>query len=1105
MFMRKIKDAIDLENNEKVYFKGHAKATYMSDGSAVEDAVNNATIIAETAKNAVSTLEGLSNATEAMEILAAQVVQIEENKQNIATNKKDVDEKLSELGSEVNTKTLGSILNFNLKEYCSKGLFIREDGVSVGSHEGYGYIYKVYCKGLRYIEFNNYLRRIIFYNSDSEVISNVEDIKDVEIPSNTFYISMNIPLSDDEVRIIGLLYDEYSNVDFGYIKDSEEVELETYDTDKYVTPEGEDEVKEGRIIYKFNTEPLGIYNIKMFSLASAATDVSFFNKDDKFISSSGRGINSTNTKIIVAPINSAYAKISTRQSMPVSVKRLVRTDNLCTYLDNISIVNQYNDTFVNAGIELLKDSGFIRVADGTKGHNNNYVCSKFLPIIPGSTIITNYIPGNTSGYAFYSEPNEESFVSGTQQLNVIEVPNNALYFRVSSAIGNEFVIGYFSATLGAIANDDSVKNYNISYKDLKEGYIQVPSSATTADINIVSGFRFTIIRCVEGQIFDLNTIASGGTAKAYRFFNKAGEAIESGASSFKGRLTAPKNSRYLGVNVKLESMPNAEEEFYLKSVFPSQNEIEKINKEIDEILGSSVEYGIDDLKPGNLNTYPVGNTANIGELESYNYGLFPCTEGREVVITTLGGYNTARGLGFIDADNNIIFSSVGGQLTEASFIAPKGTAFVGVNLNVTESNNFKLRILSLNDRVNKNNKEIENIKNDMAKKPTESIPLWHGKDMFFIKDSPLDFYAKEVLLKNYPTYNGVYVNYAPIVGTGENYDFNLPIINHISPEGKIYFNDGARVDIYADNGMLYKDKWNVVKDIEVHTTDISLKQKSIKVMCIGSSTTQIGMATYVKKYLETFGVAMIGCGSKNDYLGTKSEGYYGWSNEQLCGKIQNATTYPQTGLTATNPFMKLATSEDKINYPDYCFTYIEGSTGARQSYSEATDKEQDFYIFDFAWYLQTRQVENPDVVFFLFGTNGSIDNYGVYMPWIVDRIIQACPNAYIGINLGQAYRLESAAEEKLTEMEGKLTHLYNYVYNKNYEKMKVVSLHAYQSPDFSHNFEFVEGENPCTSEANPIDGFLHMDNNGYLQDAKCIGAYIAYCLPNLPSILSRKV
>ena len=40
MGTRKIKDAKDLSTNELIYFKGHAQATYMSDGRTVEEAIN---------------------------------------------------------------------------------------------------------------------------------------------------------------------------------------------------------------------------------------------------------------------------------------------------------------------------------------------------------------------------------------------------------------------------------------------------------------------------------------------------------------------------------------------------------------------------------------------------------------------------------------------------------------------------------------------------------------------------------------------------------------------------------------------------------------------------------------------------------------------------------------------------------------------------------------------------------------------------------------------------------------------------------------------------------------------------------------------------------
>lgn len=39
MATRKIKDAKDLNTGELIYFKGHAKATYLSDGKTIEEVI----------------------------------------------------------------------------------------------------------------------------------------------------------------------------------------------------------------------------------------------------------------------------------------------------------------------------------------------------------------------------------------------------------------------------------------------------------------------------------------------------------------------------------------------------------------------------------------------------------------------------------------------------------------------------------------------------------------------------------------------------------------------------------------------------------------------------------------------------------------------------------------------------------------------------------------------------------------------------------------------------------------------------------------------------------------------------------------------------------
>ena len=44
MSNRKVKDAVDTTTNELIYFKGHAKSTYMSDGATVEDVIKNMSV-----------------------------------------------------------------------------------------------------------------------------------------------------------------------------------------------------------------------------------------------------------------------------------------------------------------------------------------------------------------------------------------------------------------------------------------------------------------------------------------------------------------------------------------------------------------------------------------------------------------------------------------------------------------------------------------------------------------------------------------------------------------------------------------------------------------------------------------------------------------------------------------------------------------------------------------------------------------------------------------------------------------------------------------------------------------------------------------------------
>ena len=59
MATRKVKDAKDLTTDELIYFKGHAQATYMSDGRTVEDAIFQAATGGDDFINASSLVTGI--------------------------------------------------------------------------------------------------------------------------------------------------------------------------------------------------------------------------------------------------------------------------------------------------------------------------------------------------------------------------------------------------------------------------------------------------------------------------------------------------------------------------------------------------------------------------------------------------------------------------------------------------------------------------------------------------------------------------------------------------------------------------------------------------------------------------------------------------------------------------------------------------------------------------------------------------------------------------------------------------------------------------------------------------------------------------------------
>lgn len=119
MSTRKIKDAKDLRDGSLIYFKGHAKATYMSDGSTVEDAIKNINLsdyetkleseakLQEAKYYADTAIANLvDSAPETLNTLNELAVAIQENEDVVEALNQSIGSKQDKLISGTNIKTV---------------------------------------------------------------------------------------------------------------------------------------------------------------------------------------------------------------------------------------------------------------------------------------------------------------------------------------------------------------------------------------------------------------------------------------------------------------------------------------------------------------------------------------------------------------------------------------------------------------------------------------------------------------------------------------------------------------------------------------------------------------------------------------------------------------------------------------------------------------------------------------------------------------------------------------------------------------------------------------------------------------------------------------
>lgn len=283
------------------------------------------------------------------------------------------------------------------------------------------------------------------------------------------------------------------------------------------------------------------------------------------------------------------------------------------------------------------------------------------------------------------------------------------------------------------------------------------------------------------------------------------------------------------------------------------------------------------------------------------------------------------------------------------------------------------------------------------------------------------------------------------------------------------------------------------KNVTIVSKSLSnVTNKNPKLLFFGDSLTVKGTPSKTKDYLTDFGINATMLGTVKDDYATACEGRGNRTLAQYIG-YRSLETTDDTTPTPVYPFLKVATNEDKTNHPDWCFT----RTGSihEQNYNEATDKNQTFYIFDFAYYLSSKGYSNPDVVIISMSTN----DFWKYEPEdatnicklaydiMINQILTACPNCKIGIIPNTSYGNTRGNKDVVANWN---TTAQDYIREMNKSNVDVIGAWASQSTDMAFVFAKVNKVGTGNIYNYQQQDNIHPSVWGIKETSKIIASYI---------------
>lgn len=319
----------------------------------------------------------------------------------------------------------------------------------------------------------------------------------------------------------------------------------------------------------------------------------------------------------------------------------------------------------------------------------------------------------------------------------------------------------------------------------------------------------------------------------------------------------------------------------------------------------------------------------------------------------------------------------------------------------------------------------------------------------------------------------------------------------------------------------YKSK-TVSNTRYIGTTDVHVAPEgavdgsSINLLMFGDSLTEGGMTAALSSALQARGatVTPVGTYISSANGNNRGEGRGFWNYRSFIGKDNYSTgvgphTRSAGGKTNTskfeNPFLKLASAQDKVDHPDWCFRF----TGADRelSYAEDTDKTGDFYLFDFAWYRSEHSVPAPDVITIALSTNDINLDRASYtqeerlqfmrlgLEVMVRQIRANLPTTPIGIIPAPAWSSTDTGDGRwMTETASWIDQCMTDVETLNAElgNISVIPVWPFMSEDWAFLYASSAPLNPTSSvQVKQITDWVHFDPVGIEQYVSVLEAWAA--------------